>query len=751
MRWRVLSVIAAIYAVQFSPAIFVFMTLPIIMRQEGHSATTIGLVQLVGIPYVFKFLWAPLIDKYRLWRDRYKSWIVVLSAIHVGSLVVLAWLDPSGSITPLFIVLFIAILAVSTQDIAVDALTISLLRPEERTMGASFQNFGMYLGAVVGGFGFLNIYGMVGWTAALLMQAALFATPLLALLLVAEPTRARGLPPVNLRNVLRFFTQPGITPWLAILGTMRLPLIMTTLPVRLMLVDQGMSTEEIALWVGLFAMCAAGGVSLFLSPLMRKLARVQAIYLVGSVNVAVLAAICLLAILRPNEIHFAIVMAWAAVALTDVVLFRGAMDKVRPELPGFDFSVQVAILTLLPILTNPITGLAIDTQGHMPVFFAALVLALLPLAILHIWIVPSRASAVEPNGEAVISTATVSTKNAFALLEKCDVEFTEHGVNCSRPKQNFLLIEEMGCKVEMKAVNDSLDIRIETPTENFMTFIRDEIVEHLGEIDPKAVEHLRWSGGIKVGELPSNFRILRASRRQEIFPGLIRVTLSGIDVEALTRDGIHIKIMMPEVRGRSPVWPVIGENGGISWPQGDDKLHARFVTIRKIRLDEREIDVDVAHHDGGLISNWAVLEGDHQEVGVMGPGGDLKLPGTENVVLAADYTGLPAIARLIENTAGEISGHLFAAAPSIEALVDYLPPSGLKVTAVDPDVFSDKIAEMIRNCTDSTVSYAWFAGEFSAAQAARSVFKNEFGLARDQQLSVAYWRKGEPGHSSRSA
>ncbi|MEL6206914.1 MAG: MFS transporter, partial [Pseudomonadota bacterium] len=147
MRWRILTVVGVLYAVQFIPFFFAVMALPIIMRQEGHSATTIGLVQLAGLPYIFKFFWAPLIDRYKIARDRYKSWIVVLSAIHIAGIIVLSLCDPGGSLIPLFAALFVACLAVSTQDVAVDALAISLMRPTERTMGATFQNAGAYAGA----------------------------------------------------------------------------------------------------------------------------------------------------------------------------------------------------------------------------------------------------------------------------------------------------------------------------------------------------------------------------------------------------------------------------------------------------------------------------------------------------------------------------------------------------------------------------------------------------------------------------
>ena len=344
----------------------------------------------------------------------------------------------------------------------------------------------------------------------------------------------------------------------------------------------------------------------------------------------------------------------------------------------------------------------------------------------------------------------MTTTNGRAVLDHCGAEFLEHGIACSRPAPNILRLEEMGCIVEMKASETSVDILIDTPSENFLVFIREEVIEHLEEIAPDAIDTLRWTGSIKAGEMPSNFRVLRASRRMRVHPGLIRVTLEGVDVEALTKDGIHMRLMMPAQRGRKPVWPVINENGATVWPQGDDKLHSRYVTIRAIRPDAREVDIDIAHHVGGLISDWAALEDDDQEVGVMGPAGDPHLMHTDNVVLAADVTGLPAIARLIASVQGQVTGHVFVAAPSQQALDDYLPASSLRLTAVEPTRFADDVADYIRNCTKEPVSYGWFAGEFKAAQAVRKVFKDGFGLDKKSQLSVAYWKENAPGHQSRA-
>ncbi|MEM6907833.1 MAG: MFS transporter [Pseudomonadota bacterium] len=383
MRWRVLVVVGLLYTAQFIPFSFANMALPIILRREGFSATDIGLIQLASLPYIFKFLWAPLIDRFQLGRQRYKSWILALSIIHVLGICALAFTDPIGNAVPLFIALAVAGLAVSTQDVAVDAFVISTMRAEERTMGSTFQNVGLYAGAIVGGFGFLYLYDYIGWTAALLIQAGLFVLPLFTLFLVPEPERPAEAPKVDWTSAFRFFTQERMIGWLAVLAVMRLPLVLTLIPMRLMMVDQGMSLQEIAVWFGLIAMCAGGGAASIFGPLLRKLPQKNALLFVGLLNIPFLLAITTIAALFPSEIRYAIVIVWVAIAITDVVMFRAAMDRTRIEVPGFDFSAQIAVYLLIPGLLDPVVGYVIDTQGYLPTFFAAIPLALIPLAIVY--------------------------------------------------------------------------------------------------------------------------------------------------------------------------------------------------------------------------------------------------------------------------------------------------------------------------------------------------------------------------------
>jgi len=350
----------------------------------------------------------------------------------------------------------------------------------------------------------------------------------------------------------------------------------------------------------------------------------------------------------------------------------------------------------------------------------------------------------------VTTEATIPTALGAGIVKASVDEFSRHGIDVHRLSDSVTRFVYLDCSMELTQALGRLHVRIETPSENLLSFLREEFVERVEEIDPALAQRVRWSGEIAVGERPGNFRILKAVARQEIFPGLVRVTLRGSDVAALNEDGIHVRLLMPLKRGRDPVWPKLGANGRTIWPEAEDALHARFVTIRSLRIDSQEIDVDIAHHSGGLISDWAALQGDDKPVGVIGPGGDAKLPETNGVVLAGDATGLPAIARLIASVGGEVEGMVIGAAPTQAALEDYLPSRRMRVIAIHPEEFDATAAQVaLAYGRERRIVYGWFAGEFTTAQSMRTIFKEAFSLDKHSQLSVGYWRKGVPGHASR--
>ncbi len=120
---------------------------------DGVDMATIGFFGLVGIPYTFKFLWAPLMDRFEPpWLGRRRGWLVLTQLALAAVLFLMSGLSPSAQ--PQFFAvtaLLVAFLSAS-QDVVVDAYRADLLSdPTEHGPGASLHVFGYRLAMIVSG------------------------------------------------------------------------------------------------------------------------------------------------------------------------------------------------------------------------------------------------------------------------------------------------------------------------------------------------------------------------------------------------------------------------------------------------------------------------------------------------------------------------------------------------------------------------------------------------------------------------
>ena len=76
MKWK-FPTLFSLYIAQSIPMSFFSTVVPVIMRQEHYSLEAIGLLQLVKLPWIFKFLWAPLVDNNARDRKQLRRWIVL--------------------------------------------------------------------------------------------------------------------------------------------------------------------------------------------------------------------------------------------------------------------------------------------------------------------------------------------------------------------------------------------------------------------------------------------------------------------------------------------------------------------------------------------------------------------------------------------------------------------------------------------------------------------------------------------------
>lgn len=119
---------------------------------EGLDVATIGFLSLVGLPYTFKFLWAPLMDRFELpWLGRRRGWLVLTQLALAGGLLAMASTSPSQA-TRAFALLAVAVAFLSaSQDVVIDAYRTDLLPAAERGMGSSLNVLGYRLAMILSG------------------------------------------------------------------------------------------------------------------------------------------------------------------------------------------------------------------------------------------------------------------------------------------------------------------------------------------------------------------------------------------------------------------------------------------------------------------------------------------------------------------------------------------------------------------------------------------------------------------------
>ena len=143
---------------------------------EGVDIATIGFFALAGLPYTFKFVWAPLVDRFEPpGLGRRRGWLVLTQLGLAGACLVMASLDPGDSVLAMgACAVAIAFLSAS-QDVAFDAYRSDLLGDRERGAGAAVSVLGYRLAMLVsGGLALILADQWLGWPGTYRLMAAIF-------------------------------------------------------------------------------------------------------------------------------------------------------------------------------------------------------------------------------------------------------------------------------------------------------------------------------------------------------------------------------------------------------------------------------------------------------------------------------------------------------------------------------------------------------------------------------------------------
>ncbi|MFI4934870.1 MAG: AmpG family muropeptide MFS transporter [Caulobacterales bacterium] len=170
------------------PNFLIFDTMSAWLRAAGLSLAVISLFSLATLPYSFKFLWAPLVDRTAIpvltrWLGHRRSWMFAAQIVIVIGLFFISAGDPVHGLGPLAIAAVCTGFASATQDIVVDAWRIEAADISRQGAMAAAYQWGYRVANIVAGAAPLFLADRVGWHVAYAIMAGVMALGLLAVLL----------------------------------------------------------------------------------------------------------------------------------------------------------------------------------------------------------------------------------------------------------------------------------------------------------------------------------------------------------------------------------------------------------------------------------------------------------------------------------------------------------------------------------------------------------------------------------------
>jgi PAT family beta-lactamase induction signal transducer AmpG len=226
-RDRNLAVILLLAFASGLPLALTSGTLQAWLTVEGVDLSTIGIFTLVGIPYTWKFVWAPLMDRYvPPFLGRRRGWLLITQVLLAAAIAAMAVLSPREDLALLAFLAVLVAFASASQDIVFDAYRTDISKPAERGLAGALTVVGYRTAMLVSGAAALVLVAGSGWIAGIgwrntyLAMAALMSIGVIATLWGREPEGAAR-PPRSLREAFveplhEFFARDNAV-WLLVL------------------------------------------------------------------------------------------------------------------------------------------------------------------------------------------------------------------------------------------------------------------------------------------------------------------------------------------------------------------------------------------------------------------------------------------------------------------------------------------------------------------------------------------------------
>ncbi|UTH73786.1 siderophore-interacting protein [Chromobacterium sp. IIBBL 290-4] len=245
---------------------------------------------------------------------------------------------------------------------------------------------------------------------------------------------------------------------------------------------------------------------------------------------------------------------------------------------------------------------------------------------------------------------------------------------------------------------------------------------------------------------PLRFRLLQVKRIQTLSPSMLRITLSGAELEGFVSASFddHVKLFFPAPGEAKPAAPQVSESG-ISFPADQAKPAMRDYTPRRYDPQAGELDIDFVIHDGGVAAEWAKAAQAGDYLGLGGPRGSRVVPtGFDWHWLIGDESAAPAIARRLEELPADARGQAWILVENEDNRLPMAGPAGMEIIWRYRQKDQTLLQAVENAGLPSGEGYVWAAGESGEM---RPLHKHLLarGLDKENMRVAGYWKRGDAG------
>ena len=367
------------------PLFILISLIPAWLRIENIDLKVIGLFSLIQLPFTWKFVWAPIFDRYKILMGRRRGWLIVFQILLLLSIASLGFFNVAIDLKTIALISFLIAIFSASHDVVIDAYRREILDDAELGIGNAIHVNAYKISSLIPGSLSLILADMISWQNVFLITSLFMLVGIGMTIAVKEPDTGY-IQPKNFKDsviqpFISFFKKNGRENALYILLFIFLYKLgdsMATALVTPFYIDLNFSMTEIGIIAknaGLWASVIGG----FLGGIwMIKIGINKALWIFGFLQLVTIIPFIILSMVGHNLILLGITVGLEsfAMGLGTTALIAFISKQTDPRYTATQFALFTSLASIPRSITNASTGFVVESLGWTNFFYLCFMLAI---------------------------------------------------------------------------------------------------------------------------------------------------------------------------------------------------------------------------------------------------------------------------------------------------------------------------------------------------------------------------------------